>query len=173
MLVTSTATIALDGWPPPTIEMHALLAALTESGHDGSAGPATAFQHLNEVDVSFAFQLQDGARADSRAQQIVHEAMGRVYGGPIHVHVDVVESDPPRAPHVDLTGGRRQVVDLTAPDEAQDTDQSCSERRCRRAAALYTVSVATASSARGDLELTLPLCTLHAQSLGRRAVALA
>ncbi len=171
MLVTSTATIALDGWPPPTIEMHALLAALTESGHDGSAGPATAFQHLNEVDVSFAFQLAEGARADSRAQQIVHDAMGKVYGGPIHVHVDVVESDPPRASHVDVRGGR-QVVDLTAPDEAQGTDQSCSERSCQRAAALYTVSVATASSVYGDLELTLPLCTLHAQSLGRRAVAL-
>jgi hypothetical protein len=166
MLVNATATIALDGWPPPTIEIHTLLAALTDAGHDSAAGPATAFQHLNEVDISFAFDLLRGTRADSRAQQIVLEAMARVYAGPIHVHVHV-ES-------VESVGSGRPVgtvVDLTEPAGRQGAELACAAVGCERAAALYDVMVATAGVTDGDLELALPLCVEHARALGKRVAS--
>jgi hypothetical protein len=165
MLVNATAMIALDGWPPPTIEIHRLLAALTDAGHDSATGPATAFQHLHEVDISFAFDLPRGTRADSRAQQIVLEAMARVYAGPIHVHVEVVEA----VEAVEAVRPVGAVVDLTEPAGRPGAELACAAVGCERTAALYDVTVATAGSADGDLELALPLCVAHAQALGKRA----
>jgi hypothetical protein len=170
MLVSATATIALDGWPPPTIEIHALLAALGDCGHEAQAGPATAFQHLNEVDISFAFELPNGVRADSRAQQIALETMARVYAGPIHVHVDVVEAVVP-GPLTTTQSTGRTVVDLTEVPGDVDSELACAATGCQGTAAVYEVRVTTVSAADGELELTMPLCARHAEALGKRAVS--
>jgi hypothetical protein len=192
MLVRATATIALDGWPPPTIEIHALLAALGESGHRSEVGPAQAFQHLNEVDLSFAFEVAAGVRADSRAQQIVLETMARIYGGPIHVHVEVVEvrevvdalelverPDAMAVAPADLTAETGQprlqmVVDLTAPAVAvrgEGAESVCAATGCGRSADRYDVRVGAGGGVDDGLGLTMALCTTHAAALGRQGVA--
>jgi hypothetical protein len=173
MVVNATATIALDGWPPPTIEIHALLAALIDAGHESAAGPASAFQHLNEVEISFAFDLRRGTRPDSRAQQIVLEAISQVYAGPIHVHVEVVESTRAVEPVESSPSIRpvRTVVDLTEPVDPEGSGFACAAVGCARTAQLYDVTVATAGSTDGDLQLSFPLCVRHASALGKQAVS--
>jgi hypothetical protein len=174
MHVRSTATIALEGWPPPTIEIQTLIAALRDCGHDSPAGPATAFQHLNELDISFGFELPEGCRADSRAQQIVHAAMARLYVGPIHVHVNVDGVDEPyELDELDEMPEPPTVIDLTAegPAEPPRLQLFCAATGCERAAAAYSVSVVTVHETATDLELTMHLCAWHAESLGERVHA--
>ena len=182
MHVRSSATIALEGWPPPTIEIQALIAALEDCGHDDAGDSATAFQHLNEVDLTFGFEVGDGFRADRRAQQIVHTAMARLYGGPIHVHVSVdevggadavadaavVAGAEQRPVVIDLTGqaSLTRAVELTGPVEL---GLFCAATGCERGAAAYSVSVRPAQRTDADLELVLHLCARHAESLGEQA----
>jgi hypothetical protein len=90
------ATVILRTWPPPTIEHHALLAALNESTHDPVAEPATVFQHLNEIDISFTIDPTEHLPEDALAQKVVHHAMAQVYDGPISVTLDL--GGPPRPP---------------------------------------------------------------------------
>ena len=188
MHVRSSATIALEGWPPPTIEIQALIAALENCGHDGAGGSATAFQHLNEVDLTFGFEVGDGSRADSRAQQIVHTAMARLYGGPIHVHVsidemaEVAEVAEAQGVAVDAevaeTARPAVVIDLTErvssiePAELTEPVELglfCAATGCERAAAAYSVSVRPAQRTEAEVEVVVHLCAGHADSLGEQA----
>jgi hypothetical protein len=194
MHVRSSATIALEGWPPPTIEIQALIAALEDCGHTGAGGSATAFQHLNEVDLTFGFEVGDGSRADSRAQQIVHTAMSRLYGGPIHVHVSIdgmaegaegaegaevaearevvevgaVGETARPALVIDLTERVSSIepVELTEPVEL---GLFCAATGCERAAAAYSVSVRPAQRTDANVEVVVHLCAGHADSLGEHA----
>jgi hypothetical protein len=88
MATPTRATVLLGTWPPPTIELHALLAALNEGSSDPDATPATAYQHLNEIQLTFTFDVVDGTPAATTAQKVVHQAMARVYDGQITVNVD-------------------------------------------------------------------------------------
>jgi hypothetical protein len=101
------ATVLLGSWPPPTIELHALLAALNDSTGNLSAEPSTAFQHLNEIELTFTLDATPDPPLDAQGQKAVHRAMAAVYDGPVTVHV-----------HLDLdVGGRsrpQRVVDVRA-----------------------------------------------------------
>lgn len=100
MVVTARATVFLGTWPPPTIELHPLLGALNESTKDPDAPLSTAYQHLNQIDLTFAFDRVKGTAADTTAQKVVHHAMAQVYDGPITVTVDC--GQPPRPANIDL-----------------------------------------------------------------------
>ncbi len=99
------ATVLLGSWPPPTIELHALLAALNDNTDNPSAEPSTAFQHLNEIELTFTLDATPEPPLDAQGQKAVHRAMAAVYDGPVTVHV-----------HLDLEpGGQtrpKRVVDV-------------------------------------------------------------
>lgn len=99
------ATVLLGSWPPPTIELHALLAALNENTNNPGAEPSTAFQHLNEIELTFTLDPTPEPPLDAQGQRAVHRAMAVVYDGPITVHV-----------HLDLEPGsqsrRKRAVDV-------------------------------------------------------------
>ncbi len=86
-----TASILLEGWPPPLIEPHALVAALKASGVDQDGAPPTAYQHLNEVVVTFEFSPHHRTADDARAQQIAHSAMAKIYDGAVTVRVELTK----------------------------------------------------------------------------------
>lgn len=178
-----TATVTLDGWPPPAIELHALLAALNESRPHVGGPPATAFQHLNEITLTFPVQPSDAGPPDNHLRQIVHEAMGRVYDGPIHVNVSlnevrraasqVEEPAAEQAPALDLRQLAPRGQSSDTPDGHDDRTPDPSSRACAVSGcaaptddqAVSLVSLHTI----GGLCLTVPLCAAHAQSL-RQAV---
>jgi hypothetical protein len=85
MAPTATATITLDGWPPPTIEINALVAAIHDAGADSKGEPPRAFQHLNEVALTFHFATHARVDDDVRAHLIAERALASVYDGPFEV----------------------------------------------------------------------------------------
>jgi len=99
------ATVLLGSWPPPTIELHALLAALNDNTDNPSAEPSTAFQHLNEIEISFTLDPSPEPSLDVQAQKAVHRAMAVVYDGPVTIHVHL-EGPPHRS--VDLRAERAE-----------------------------------------------------------------
>ena len=82
---TALVTIQLDGWPPPTIEIHALIAALPQHEPGSREAPANAIQHLNEIVLAFPFSEAESTTADARARATARDALSSAYGGGFHV----------------------------------------------------------------------------------------
>jgi hypothetical protein len=82
---TALVTVQLDGWPPPTVEIHALIAALPQHEPGSDETPANAIQHLNEVILAFPTSETDSTSADARVRAIARGALSSIYTGPFRV----------------------------------------------------------------------------------------
>jgi len=82
---TALVTIQLEGWPPPVIEIHALVAALPQHEPDTNETPASAIQHLNEVILTFPTSESDDTAGDARVRAIARRALSTNYDGAFHV----------------------------------------------------------------------------------------
>jgi hypothetical protein len=82
---TALVTIQLEGWPPPTIELNALVAALPQHVPGSADTPANAIQHLNEVVLAFPTSEPEGTAANARVRASARRAMSSTHAGPFHV----------------------------------------------------------------------------------------
>lgn len=85
MCPTALVTIHLEGWPPPTIEIHALVSGLPQHEPGTNETPANAIQHLNEVVLAFATSESDDAAGDARVRAIARGALSATFDGAFHV----------------------------------------------------------------------------------------
>jgi hypothetical protein len=90
MAPTALVTINVHGWPPPVLEIHALVAALPQRAADSPDAPPNAYQHVNDVDLSFPFQSRRGLADEAYAEQLARAAVSSVFSGEFDVtHVKV------------------------------------------------------------------------------------
>jgi hypothetical protein len=81
MAPTALVTINLHGWPPPVLEIHALVAALPQREADSPDAPPSAFQHVNDLDLSFPFISRRSASDEEVADELARAALAAVYAG--------------------------------------------------------------------------------------------
>jgi hypothetical protein len=81
MAPMALVTINLHGWPPPVLEIHALVAALPQREPDSADAPPNAYQHVNDLDLSFPFGRRRGIPDTVRAGQLARAALSSVYAG--------------------------------------------------------------------------------------------
>jgi hypothetical protein len=81
MAPTALVTINLEGWPPPLIEVHALIAALPKRHADSSDAPPNACQQVNELVVAFPFASVARLPNEKYAGQVAEQALASIYDG--------------------------------------------------------------------------------------------
>ena len=85
MAPTALVTIQLDGWPPPIIEIHALIAALPRVRPGSQDTPANVIQHLNEVVLAFPATEPNSPTAIARVRAVARAALASTCDGAFHV----------------------------------------------------------------------------------------
>ena len=77
MTPTALVTIQLDGWPPPTIEIRALVAALPQPEPGDSDAAPNAIQHLTELVLAFPTSEPDTDAGDAQESDWWRSARSR------------------------------------------------------------------------------------------------
>ena len=85
MAPTALVTINLEGWPPPLIEIHALIAALPKRHADSPDAPPNAYQRVNELVVAFPFTSVARLPDVTYAGQVAERALASIYDGAFDV----------------------------------------------------------------------------------------
>jgi hypothetical protein len=90
MAPTALVTINVHGWPPPVLEIHALVAALPQRHGESADAPPNAYQHVNDLDLSFPFTSRRGVADEVYAAGLARAALSSVYAGEFDVtHVTI------------------------------------------------------------------------------------